>query len=113
VWVASASDPAAGDFITPATVRSGALVIAVSTGGAAPALARRIRERLQHEYDESFAAWLSLLGELRPAIRATADEERRRRLWDELTRWEWLDRLRSEGIDAVRVAMRKVFKEGK
>jgi hypothetical protein len=113
VWVCSASDPQAGDFITPATVRSGELVIAVSTGGAAPALARRVRERLQEQFDEHFAAWLALLGELRPLIAAgVPDEEQRRRLWEELTRWEWLERVRDEGRDAVRQAMRQVVEQG-
>jgi precorrin-2 dehydrogenase/sirohydrochlorin ferrochelatase len=109
VWIASTSAPETGDFITPATVRSGTLLLAVSTGGAAPALARRVRERLQEEFDESFAAWLALLAELRPLVRAVAGEDCRRRLWDELTDWQWLQRVRSEGVEAARVAMRRVI----
>jgi precorrin-2 dehydrogenase/sirohydrochlorin ferrochelatase len=110
VWVASASDPPAGDFITPSTVRRGELVIAVSTGGAVPALARRVRERLEEELDDHFAAWLLLLAEVRPLVRACVpDEDSRRRMWDELTRWEWLDRVRREGVETVRAALRRVI----
>src|SRR5262245_38914044 len=47
IWVNSTTDPAAGDVIVPAVVRSGGLTLAVGTGGAAPALARRIREKLE------------------------------------------------------------------
>jgi precorrin-2 dehydrogenase/sirohydrochlorin ferrochelatase len=113
VWVSSVSDPEAGDFITGATMRSGDLVMAISTGGAAPALARRIRERLEAEFDDTFASWLALLGEFRPLIQAAVpDEERRRGLWEELTRWQWLQRVRGEGIDAVRQALRGMMEQG-
>src|SRR6478672_4729876 len=37
------------DFIAPAIVRRGDLTIAISTGGRAPALAARLRQRLEHE----------------------------------------------------------------
>jgi precorrin-2 dehydrogenase/sirohydrochlorin ferrochelatase len=111
VWVSSSTEPA-GDFTTPATLHRGELVIAVSTGGAAPALARRVRERLEAEFDECFADWLALLGELRPVVRAAIpDGERRRQVWEELTRWEWLERLRREGVEAVREAVRQVLVE--
>jgi precorrin-2 dehydrogenase/sirohydrochlorin ferrochelatase len=107
IWVNSSSDPSTGDFLTPATVRRDGLVLAVSTGGAAPALARTIRRRLESEFDESFGAWVRLLAELRPRVLARVpDPGRRRDLFERLCRWEWLERLRREGPEAVREAMR-------
>ena len=98
VWVNSATDPTAGDFTLPAVVRRGELVIAASTGGAAPALARRIREKLEAEFDEAFATWIRLLETIRPLVRErVADPERRRALLDAFADWPWLDRLRAEG----------------
>jgi precorrin-2 dehydrogenase/sirohydrochlorin ferrochelatase len=110
VWVNSASQPETGDFFLPAVVRSGDLTIAVSTGGASPTLARRIREKLESEFDAVFADWVKLLGEMRDEVQAAVpDTERRRQLLDDFADWPWLKRLRAEGVDAVRTAMRREF----
>jgi siroheme synthase-like protein len=105
LWASSASDPGAGDFILPATVRRGEFVLAVSTGGAAPGLARAVRRRLEAEFDESFAAWVELLAQLRPLVLRLPDARRRRALFARLCAWEWLERLRRDGADEVRAAM--------
>lgn len=107
VWVNSATD--AADVILPAVLTRGDLVIAVSTGGASPALARRIRDKLDAEFDDAFTAWVQLLAELRPVVLSTVpDADRRRALLDDLADWQWLARIRAEGVDAVRAAMRAV-----
>ena len=82
----------------------------MSTGGASPALARRIREKLEAEYDEAFAEWVRLLAEVRAEVLATVpDEARRRELLDAFAAWEWLERLRTEGAEKVREAMRSIL----
>ncbi|WP_168218906.1 precorrin-2 dehydrogenase/sirohydrochlorin ferrochelatase family protein [Limnoglobus roseus] len=106
VWVNSASDPTAGDFTLPAVVRRGELTLAASTGGAAPALARRIREKLEREFDEHLATWIRLLEMIRPTVRESiADPELRRALLDDFADWPWLERLKAEGEDATRRLM--------
>ncbi len=109
IWVNAATSPGEGDFTLPAVVRRGELTLAVSTGGASPALARKIREKLEAEYDEAFAEWVALLAEVRAEVLATVpDEARRRELLDGFADWVWLARLRAEGADKVREAMRTV-----
>jgi siroheme synthase-like protein len=76
VWVNAADDPAHCDFILPAVVRRGALAVAVSTGGASPALARAVREELEQHLGEDYAALVDVVGEVRRALRVehrTAD----------------------------------------
>jgi precorrin-2 dehydrogenase/sirohydrochlorin ferrochelatase len=112
IWVNTASAPAEGDFALPAVVRRGELTLAVSTGGASPALARRIREKWEGEFDAAFAEWVRVLAEARAEVLATvADEARRRELLDGFADWSWLARLRAEGADAVLAAMRKMLGE--
>jgi len=61
-------DPAHCNFILPAQVRHGDFSIAVSTGGASPALARRLRERLSRDYGPVYGEFTALMGELRPTL---------------------------------------------
>jgi precorrin-2 dehydrogenase/sirohydrochlorin ferrochelatase len=107
LWVNSATDPGAGNFFLPATIRHGDFLLAVSTGGAAPALAAEVRRHLEGHFDGAFADWVALLAELRPVILAGIPQEtRRRELFEMLSRWHWLERLRREGRAAVCAAMR-------
>ncbi len=67
-------------FIVPAVITQGDLMIAVSTGGSSPALARRIREDLQKRYGPEYAAMTQLLGDLRKRILqtgSTSDENKK------------------------------------
>jgi precorrin-2 dehydrogenase/sirohydrochlorin ferrochelatase len=106
VWVNSATDPGSADFVFPAVVRRGPLVLAVATGGAAPALAAAIARKLEEQFDETFADWVALLAELRPLVRqAVADPQRRRAVYERLCDWGWLERLRLEGKERVRQAL--------
>jgi len=105
-WVNVVDRPELCDFHVPAVVRRGPIQIAVSTGGASPALARGIRETLENAVDEACGQLAELLGRLRPRILAeVADPEVRRQLLEELASEAWLDRLRTDGIEATRDAM--------
>lgn len=46
--------PELGNFHTPAELNRGRLILAVSTGGASPVLACKIRDHLANVYDESW-----------------------------------------------------------
>ena len=61
-----ADRPVEGDFALPSTLRRGRLQVAVSTGGASPALARRIRQELEDVFGFE---WANLVEELNRARR--------------------------------------------
>ncbi len=113
VWVCSASDPAGGDFVLPSVARRGDLTFAVSTGGASPALAKRIAAELLTQFDDTYAEWVRVLGDVRAAVlRDVSDATDRRRLLDGFADPMWLERIRTMGADVVTAEMMKVIRSG-
>src|SRR5918992_4188431 len=53
------------NFILPAIVRTGPLAIAISTAGASPALAKRMKAEIAEKYGEPYARLAELLNEVR------------------------------------------------
>ena len=89
-----ADDTPRCNFIAPSILRKGDLTIAISTSGKAPALAVRLKERLQSELGPEYERFLELAGELRePLARHVPDFEMRKALWYELVDSEILDAL--------------------
>jgi len=80
------------NFIAPSILRKGDLTIAISTSGKAPALAVRLRERLQREIGPEYERFLELAGKLRePLAQHNPDFETRKALWYELVDSEILE----------------------
>jgi siroheme synthase-like protein len=67
------------NFILPAIVRTGPLAIAISTAGASPALAKRIRSEIADEYGEPYAKLAVMLNEVRGWAKATLPTYRDRK----------------------------------
>ena len=70
IWVNVADAPELCTFIVPAQVRRGDLTVAISTGGASPALARKLREELQQRFGPEYAPYLALLKGIRERLLA-------------------------------------------
>ncbi len=63
--------PSLCNFILPAIVRTGPLAIAISTAGASPALAKRIKREIADGFGEPYARLAILLNEARGWAKAT------------------------------------------
>lgn len=70
-----ASDPGLGQFAVPAVARCGDICCALSTGGASPALARRLRRELPEQL-KPHAALARFMGRLRPLVLAMKKDAR-------------------------------------
>jgi precorrin-2 dehydrogenase/sirohydrochlorin ferrochelatase len=92
-------------FIAPAVVRREPVAIAISTGGASPALARRLREELEVRIGPEYGVAATILARLRPLVcAAEPDPQARARTFARLVDGPLLDALRardSAGVDAI------------
>ena len=69
-----ADNPSKGDFALPSILRRGQLQVAVSTGGASPSLARRIRCELEEVFGFEWAGVVEELSRARRNGREAEDE---------------------------------------
>jgi precorrin-2 dehydrogenase / sirohydrochlorin ferrochelatase len=93
-------DPEYCRFSFGSLVSRGDLTLAISTNGIAPALAVRLRQRLERELGEEYAMLLTMLRELRPEIsREIRDFDERKALWYRLVDSDALCLIRDGKID--------------
>lgn len=79
--VTVADDPEGSDFHVPSHLQRGRLSIAISTGGASPTLAGKIRKQLEEQFDDSYEAYLEFLFKTRQWIlKEVGDSSLKRKL---------------------------------
>ncbi|MBV8573636.1 MAG: uroporphyrinogen-III C-methyltransferase [Acetobacteraceae bacterium] len=98
VLVNAVDKPALCDFIVPAIVDRAPVTVAIGTEGAAPALARELRSRIEAAVPPGTGAFAALCRRYRPRVaRAIPDREGRRRFWDAVVKGpEWAAALDGE-----------------
>jgi len=69
VLVNVVDDSEHSDFIVPSQLRRGDITIAVSTAGKSPALARKIRTRLEKDFGAEYASLALLVDEVRSELK--------------------------------------------
>jgi precorrin-2 dehydrogenase/sirohydrochlorin ferrochelatase len=105
-------DPQHSNFILPAQVRRGDLRIAISTGGASPALARRLREKLEADFGPEYTLLVQLLDELRPRLlERFAPGEARLQAALQLIDSDLLTVLREAGYEAGKAYTEQLWEE--
>ena len=93
------------NFIMPAIARVGPISIAVSTRGASPALAKRLRTEISETYGEPYAQLAEMLNDIRGWARETLPTYQDRKLFFEAIvngRPDPIDLLRSGDAHAAR-----------
>jgi siroheme synthase-like protein len=105
---ADAAEP--GDFILPARLDEGPVVIAVSAGSAA--LSAALRDDLAARIDRRYVAMAEAMKILRPQIRASSlDQHRRAEVFRELAGNQALSALDAGGMDGLRAWLHERFAE--
>lgn len=108
VLINIADEPEGCDFIAPAVVHRGDLQIAVSTSGASPAMAARIRRELEAQFGWEHAAALRVMRAARKYLRANdADLASRAKRLARLAESD----LASKILDGDRTAIERLLRE--
>ena len=105
-----ADDTSHSNFTAGAVVRQGALTIAISTSGCAPALAVRLRQQFEHTFGPEYATFLNWLQALREPLSARyPDFLERRARWYALVDSEILSGLQQGQIDRARQCLADII----
>jgi siroheme synthase-like protein len=111
--VSRADEGGESDFHVPSHIRREDVVVAFSTGGASPLLARRLRERLETVVTPGLGRAARRLAQVRAEVQArwAADEPRRRAFWFELITPGFLDLAVAGRDDDVEQSIRRCLSQ--
>lgn len=88
------------DFVFPAVAQKGDVSIAVSTGGASPTLARKLKDEIAGSLDDAYVALAKVLATTRPlAMKEIPNAARRCEYFETLASDGFLKLLKSKGHD--------------
>lgn len=107
-----ADDSRDSSFLVPASFAQGDLQVAISTAGASPALARRLRRQLQATVGNEYRAYLRFMREARRQVtRLIPNQQQRSRVFRELAAGLGTDWFRSPKPSQVPSELRKLLKK--
>ncbi|WP_347549586.1 NAD(P)-dependent oxidoreductase [Pseudalkalibacillus hwajinpoensis] len=90
--VNASHESGAGNVSLPATLRQGRLNISVSTGGASPLLAKKIRDELAMKYDYTYRDYVERLYQLRVIVKQmNLKENKRKKILEKALEKEFLE----------------------
>jgi precorrin-2 dehydrogenase/sirohydrochlorin ferrochelatase len=108
-----ADRPEACNFILPALVKRGDLVIAVSTSGKSPAFAKKIRKDLEKQFGNEYAEFLKLMGAIRKKLLSKSHEpEAHKPLFEKLIDKEIPQLIKNNDADKIDSLLFEVLGEG-
>ena len=98
------------NFIVPSIVRKGDLIIAISTSGRSPALAKKVRKDLEGRFGPEYGQFLVLMGLLREEILSRGlPQEENGRLFAEVVDSGILEALSAGDWEEARACLRQVL----
>lgn len=91
-WINVVDQPELCTFTVPSTLNRGKLQIAISTMGASPSLAKKIRRDLEKKFGKEYAFYLEIMQQIRKTLkRDISDVNKRREIISELSSDTWID----------------------
>ncbi|UCB48810.1 MAG: bifunctional precorrin-2 dehydrogenase/sirohydrochlorin ferrochelatase [Deltaproteobacteria bacterium] len=108
--VNAVDQPSDCNFIVPSILRRGDLLIAVSTSGKSPALAKKVRETLEEIFGSEYEPLLILMGRLREEIRSQRlSQDENRRIFHKLVNSPILEAIAKKDWNEVRMILNGII----
>jgi len=109
VLVNVAVPPEESSFIVPSVVERGDLLIAISTSGTSPALAKKVRQDVEQRYGAEYELFLSKLSAIRKRVlEEVPDESKRRQVFQAIVDSDVIDLIRQGKTHAAELRMAEI-----
>jgi precorrin-2 dehydrogenase/sirohydrochlorin ferrochelatase len=96
-------EPDKCDFILPSLIKQGDLLIAISTGGKSPALAKKLREEMEQLFGTEYQSLLEVMGQLREKlVMKGRSSDENRRVFESVVHSDILKHIKDKRWDKVR-----------
>ena len=108
-----ADRPEVCNFILPSIVQRDDLVIAISTSGNSPALAKKLRQILENQFGKEYGDFLQLLGAVRRKLLSAAHEpESHKPLFEQLINSDLLELVRQGRKNEINARLAEILGPG-
>jgi precorrin-2 dehydrogenase/sirohydrochlorin ferrochelatase len=108
-----ADRPEVCNFILPAIVNRGDLIIAISTSGKSPAFAKKIRKGLEKKFGTEYADFLTLMGGIRTKLLSEDHEpEAHKHVFENLIKRNLITLIKHRDIAAINSLLFEILGEG-
>ncbi|MBW2245755.1 MAG: bifunctional precorrin-2 dehydrogenase/sirohydrochlorin ferrochelatase [Deltaproteobacteria bacterium] len=108
-----ADRPEVCNFILPAIVNRGDLIIAISTSGKSPAFAKKMRKDLEKKFGTEYAEFLTLMGGIRTKLLSEDHEpEAHKHLFENLIKRDVVNLIKQGDIAAINSLLFEILGEG-
>jgi precorrin-2 dehydrogenase len=108
-----ADRPEACNFILPSIVNRGNLIIAISTSGKSPALAKKLRKQLEAQFGNEYAEFLNLMGAIRKKLlKKDHEPEAHKYLFEQLIETDLVQMLKKADTEAINTLLLDVLGDG-
>ncbi len=110
ILINAVDQPSDCNFIVPSILKRGELLIAISTSGRSPALAKGIREKLEGQFGGEYETFLILMGRLRNEILAKGlSQEENSQIFHGIVRSDILKAISGDDWEGVSSTLSKIL----
>jgi len=105
-------DPGHCNFILPSLYRRGDLLIAITTGGKSPALAKKLRQEMGRHFGPEYETFLKIMGQIRGKVISRGyPAGKNKALFESIIESDIIDHIRGKRWDKVKEMIRNLTGE--